>query len=428
MKEDFLHYVWKFQKFTTTQLQTIEGEPVKIISVGQHNHDAGPDFFNAKVSIGEQVWAGNVEIHIKSSDWYAHHHEKDIAYDSVILHMVWEHDAEVFVKDNSPIPTIEIKSIVDAVILQNYRKLFSKKQRWIPCEQEFPHVDDFTINNWIERLYFERLQQKSELILKELEASNNHWEAVLFNLLAKNFGLKVNGAAFYSLAQSLDFSTVKKCAEKPVELEALFLGQAGLLESINEDGYFQELQNIYRYLSHKFQLSNDAVIAPKYFRLRPPNFPTIRLSQLAMLYGEQEQLFSRIISTTKKKEFYILFEVVASQYWETHYNFGVVSAKRKKKLTKAFIDLLIINTVIPLQFSYAKYLNKDVSEELIQLASSIAKEENSIIKKFNQLKPVANTALDSQGLLQLKRKYCDNVKCLQCAVGNSILGKKESTI
>ena len=421
MKEDFLHYVWKFQKFTTTQLKTTEGALIKVLSVGQHNHDSGPDFFNAKVSIDNQLWAGNVEIHLKSSDWYAHHHEEDTAYDSVILHVVWEHDAEVFTNDNSRIPTVEVKNIINTATLNTYRKLFSKKQKWIPCEQEFSKVDVFTIHNWLERLYFERLQQKSKLILKELETSNNHWEAVLFNLLAKNFGLKVNGAAFYSMAQSLDFSIVKKCAEKPLELEALLLGQSGLLDGENEDGYFQELQKKYKYLLHKFQLSNDAVVAPKYFRLRPPNFPTIRLSQLAMLYREQKQLFSKIISTNEKEAFYDLFNVNASEYWDTHYNFGVVSAKRKKKLTKAFIDLLLINTVIPLKFCYANFIKSNISEELIRLTSSIDKEENSIINKFNQLKPVANTALHSQGFLQLKNEYCDNKQCLHCAIGNAVL-------
>ncbi|PVW16310.1 DUF2851 family protein [Marixanthomonas spongiae] len=424
MKEDFLHYAWKFQKFTTTQLKTSEGQTVKVLSVGQHNHDAGPDFFNAKVSIGEQMWAGNVEIHLKSSDWYAHHHEKDPAYDSVILHVVWEHDAAVFAKDNSAIPTVEVKNILNTATLDSYRKLFSKKQRWIACEQEFPNVEAFTIHNWLENLYFERLQQKSQLILKELKASNNHWEAVLFNLLAKNFGLKVNGAAFYSMAQSLDFSVVKKCAEKPQELEALFLGQAGLLNETNEDGYFQDLQDKYGYLSTKFKLSNADVVAPKYFRLRPPNFPTIRLSQLAMLYAGQKHLLSKIISTHNKEAFYEIFSVTASEYWNTHYNFGVVSTKRKRKLTTAFIDLLLINTVIPLKFCYANAVKKDISEELIQLASSIDKEDNSIIKKFNQLKPIAETALHSQGLLQLKKEYCDKVRCLQCAVGNAVLGKK----
>tara|TARA_R100000306_G_scaffold6864_7_gene9192 strand:- start:3406 stop:4680 length:1275 start_codon:yes stop_codon:yes gene_type:complete len=421
MKEDFLHYVWKFQKFTTSQLKTTDGQSVKVISVGQHNYDSGPDFFNAKLSIEKQLWAGNVEIHLKSSDWYVHNHEKDRAYDSVILHVVWEHDADVFTKEDSPIPTVEIKSIINTATLGKYRKLFSKKQQWIPCEPELSYVESFTVHNWLETLYFERLQQKSQLILKELEKSNNHWEAVLFNLLAKNFGLKVNGDAFYSMAQSLDFSTVKKCTEKQSELEALFLGQSGLLEGINEDGYFQELQKTYKYLVHKFQLSNDEVVMPKYFRLRPPNFPTIRLSQLAVLYAVEKQLFSKVISTSKKEDFYKMFGVTASAYWDTHYNFGVVSAKRKKKLTKAFIDLLLINTIIPLQFCYANAVKKDISEELIQLTSSIDKEENSIIKKFNQLKPVARTALHSQGLLQLKNNYCNKVKCLQCAIGNAIL-------
>ena len=422
MKEDFLHYVWKFQKFTTTQLFTTQGERIKVLAVGQHNQNAGPDFFNAKLSIDGQLWAGNVEIHLKASDWYAHHHEKDPAYDSVILHVVWEQDAEVFAKDNTTIPTLEVQNCIETNTLSTYQNLFSKKQRWIPCEEQFAEVDLFTLNNWLERLYFERLQEKSDNIVAELKQSNNHWEAVLCKLLAKNFGLKVNGDAFYSIAQSVDFSVVKKCT-KPLELEALFMGQAGLLADNLEDHYGIELQQTYRYLCHKFNLSNEAVVKPKYFRLRPPNFPTIRLSQLAMLYTEQKQLFSKTISISEKEVFYDLFDVAASAYWDTHYNFGTVSSKRKKKLTHSFIDLLLINTNIPIKFCYALSINKDISEEIIQLASSIAKEENTIIKKFNSLMPVAKTALQSQGLLQLKNKYCDQVRCLQCAVGNTILNK-----
>ena len=423
MKEDFLHYVWKFQKFTTTQLHSTQGELVNVISVGMHNHNSGPDFFNAKISIDGQLWAGNVEIHLKASDWYAHHHEKDTAYDSVILHVVWEQDAEVFTKDNASIPTIELKNCVDTKILTRYKELFAKKQRWIPCENQFSQVDSFILTNWLERLYFERLQQKSELILKELATSNNHWEAVLFKLLAKNFGLKVNGDSFYSIAQSIDFSVVKKCVQ-PLDLEALLMGQAGLLAGHNEDGYGKKLQQTYMYLCHKFNISNTEVVVPKYFRLRPPNFPTIRLSQLAMLYADQKHLFSKIISISEKNDFYTLFDVSASTYWDTHYNFGTVSSKRKKKLTKTFIDLLLINTIIPLKFCYASYLKKDISEEIIRLATSIAKEQNTIIKKFNALLPIAETALQSQGLLQLKNQYCDQIQCLQCAVGTSILNKQ----
>ena len=421
MKEDFLHYVWKFQKFSTQNLNTSEGDSIIIEKVGDHNHNSGPDFFNSKLSINHQLWAGNVEIHIKSSDWFAHRHEEDAAYDNVILHVVWEHDGEVFRKDNSVIPTLELKGVVDKNVLDNYRKLTSKQQQWIPCENEFATSDNFVFENWLERLYLERLEQKSAIIKTELKASKNDWEGLLFRLLCKNFGLKVNGDSFFSLAKSLDFTIVKKCGADTKKMEALLFGQAGLLEEQKEDSYFESLKLEYDYLKHKYKLSNSNVLVPKYFRLRPPNFPTIRLSQLASLYHQKQSLFSELLKVNSLNEYYELFDISASEYWNTHYNFGVESSKRKKKLTKKFIDLLLINTVIPLLFSYGKEIGKENSEALLKLASTITSEENSIIEKFNELRLSSKNSLQSQALLQLKNEYCTKKRCLQCAIGNAIL-------
>lgn len=425
MKEDFLHYVWKFQKFDAGEFYTSNNERLHIKNQGSHNLNSGPDFFNSQIELDGQLWAGNVEIHIKSSDWYTHSHETDPAYDNVILHVVWEHDAEIFRKNGTPIPTFVLKKHILKNTLEQYQNLFSKEKKWINCENDFASVDDFVIQNWLERLYFERLQRKEIFLLKELESSQNHWEALLFRILSKSFGLKVNGDSFFSIAKSIDFSVIKKCSQKPQELEALLMGQAGLLEEEEkEDWYFQDLKTNYEYLKHKFKLHNEGVIAPKFFRLRPPNFPSIRLSQLAMLYSVHNNLFSQIIAIKTTKDFYDLFNVRASDYWNTHYNFGVSSAERKKRLTKSFIDLLIINTIIPLKFCYAMQQGRDVSEEILQLASEISSEENSIVKKFNSLKKVSTNAYQSQALLELKSEYCAKNKCLQCAIGNSIVGYK----
>src|SRR5690554_5012552 len=268
MKEDFLHYVWKFQKFRKTGFSSTDGETLHIRNPGSHNQHAGPDFFNAQLELNRQLWAGNVEIHIKSSDWYAHGHEKDAAYDNVILHVVWEHDAEVFRKDGTTIPTFVVKDFIVPETVSQYQNLFSKQKKWINCENELADVDDFIVDNWLERLYFERLERKEVLLHRELQASQNHWEALLFRLLCKNFGLKVNGDSFFSIAQSIPFQVVRKCSHNSEELEALLLGQAGLLDREIEDGYFLELKAKYAYLKHKFALDNRSVIAPKYFRLR----------------------------------------------------------------------------------------------------------------------------------------------------------------
>lgn len=423
MKEDFLHYVWKFQKFEVGEFYTSNNENLHIKKQGSHNLNSGPDFFNAQVELDGQLWAGNVEIHIKSSDWYAHSHETDAAYDGVILHVVWEHDVEVFRKDGSAIPTFVIKKHIPKNTLEQYKKLFSKEKKWINCESDFENVTDFILENWLERLYFERLQKKQTLLLKELEDSQNHWESLLFRMLCKNFGLIVNGESFFSIAKSIDFSIVKKCSQHQQDLEALLLGQAGLLEGEMEDWYFKMLKEKYEYQKHKFQLQNENVISPKFFRLRPPNFPTVRLAQFAMLYFKQNNLFSQVIAKQNLTDFYELFSVCGSEYWNTHYNFGIVSLERKKQVTKSFVALLIINTVIPLKFCYATQQGKDVSEELLKLASEISSEENTIVNKFNSLKKCSKNAYQSQALLQLKNEYCDKNKCLQCAIGNSIIGR-----
>tara|TARA_R100000935_G_scaffold1847_3_gene5553 strand:- start:9073 stop:10347 length:1275 start_codon:yes stop_codon:yes gene_type:complete len=423
MKEDFLHYVWKYQKLCTSKLHTVTGDEVVVIHPGQHNFNSGPDFFNAQVKINDQLWAGNVELHLKSSDWYAHGHETNIAYDSIILHVVWEHDSDVFNKNQETYDTLQLKNYVKKAALKSYDTLFSTEQKWINCESQFHTVHGFVLENWLERLYFERLEQKSEQILQQLAQNNNHWEALLFQMLAKNFGLKVNGESFFSIASSVDFSIVQKCRTNVFDLEALLFGQAGLLEKEPTDEYFKILQLKYTYLTHKFQLDNTSVIAPKFFRLRPPNFPTLRLSQLAALYTEKEHLFSTVLESKTKEEFYEIFHAKATPYWNTHFNFGVPASKRGKTLTKNFIDLLLINTVIPIKFCYAQSQNKDISEELIQLAASVSKEENTIVHGFNTLRPSAHNAMDSQALIQLKNKYCDLKKCLDCAVGNSLLNR-----
>ncbi len=423
MQEDFLHHIWKFQKFSKVALKTEEEEAIEIVHQGSHNLHSGPDFFSAQIRIGDQLWVGNVEIHLKSSDWYAHHHEIDKAYDNVILHVVWEHDVEVFRKDNTVIPTLVLKHRVDNFALAKYNTLFSNKRQWIACEEDFPEVDDFLLENWMERLYFERLENKSNVILELLKTSKNDWEAVFFQMLAKNVGLKNNGEAFFSMAQSFDFSVLRKIQKNQIQVESLFFGQAGLLETAIEDPYVNQLKKEYGFLKNKFKLQNNQVAPVQFFRLRPVNFPTIRLAQLASVYSANEQLFSKIISVKTKEEIYALFDVSASNFWDTHFHFSSVSAPRKKRLTKAFIDLMIINTIVPLLFCYGKHTGKENPETLITLMTSIKKEENTIVSRYNTLNPVAENALHSQALIELKTNYCDKKKCLQCAVGSHLIRK-----
>jgi hypothetical protein len=423
MQEDFLHYIWQHKKMDIIHLKTTQYETLEVVSVGQHNTNSGPDFFNAKLKISDQLWAGNVEIHLKSSDWFVHNHETDKAYDNVILHVVWEHDTEIFRKDNSIIPTLELKHFADTQVFHNYNKLLSSKNKWINCESDFPEVDNFIIDSWLERLYIERLERKSKTIETLLQDSKNDWEAVLFKMLAKNFGLKVNGDAFFSMANAIDYSVIRKLQSNQTALEALFFGQAGLLEDDVQESYFLELKKEYRFLKQKFQLNNTEVIPIQFFRLRPQNFPTLRLSQLATLYSLHANLFSEITETNSQKELYKLFHVATSSFWETHFSFGKESKSSEKKIAKPFIDLLLINTIIPIKFAYARYQGKDINDALLELIQHIPSEKNSIVSAFNSLKKVSNTALQSQALIQLKTEYCDKNKCVQCAIGNALIIK-----
>jgi len=422
MKEDFLHYLWRFRKFDTLNLKTSNEQEITIVSVGQYLQQAGPDFFNAQIIIGNQKWAGNVEIHLKSSDWYVHHHEKDAAYENVILHVVWEHDTEVFSKNNSEIPVLELKNYVDKAVLNNYQRLLTPKS-WIFCEKQLREVDDFVFKNWQERLFFERLERKSKAIYELLEETNNDWEAVLFCMLAKNFGLNTNGEVFLKIAQSIPFSVIRKESFEVENLEALLLGKAGLLDADKEDTYFKDLKFRYFYLLHKYQLDSKSEGQVQFFKHRPDNFPTIRLSQLAHLYHIHQNLFSKINSVSSVTTIYELFQLSTSVYWENHYQFDKESPKKIKKLSKSFVDLVLINTIIPIQFAYAKSLGKETTEDLMAMQAEVAPEKNAIIDKFDSFGIKAINAFDTQSLLQLKNEYCTGGRCLDCAIGMELLKK-----
>lgn len=420
MKESFLHYLWQFKKFSFSELQTTEGLPITILHSGNYLQQAGPDFFNAQLIIGTQKWAGSVEIHLKSSDWYVHHHETDAAYNNVILHVVWEHDADVFRKNNTEIPVLELKNYVDAEILSHYQKLLSAKN-WINCENELSTIDSFTLSNWKEKLFLERLEERSNEIEELLVTTANDWEAVFFLFLAKSFGLNVNGFVFFELMQSIPYEIIRKEQSDVVQLEALFLGRAGLLETDKEDVYFKELKKRWNYLQQKYQLPKIILQPVHFFKLRPDNFPTIRLAQLAQLISQEPQLFHKSMHVQKVNDFYQLFAIAPSVYWENHYVFDKQSASKRKKLSKSFIDLVIINAVLPFLFAFHRYQNSDNTEQLLAVASQIEPEKNVIIDKFSSFGLSCNTSYDTQALLQLKKHYCDFNRCLSCAIGQKLI-------
>jgi hypothetical protein len=422
MKEDFLHHVWQHKKFAVTKLQTTTGESIQILNSGQFLQLAGPDFFNAQLVIGNQKWAGNIEIHLKSSDWYLHQHEKDAAYDSVILHVVWEYDTPVFRENNTEIPTVELKKYVPLEEVHKYQSLVATKT-WIYCENQTAQIPSFVFDHWLTRLYFERLERKSAEIEKLLSDSNNDWEAVLFCMLAKNFGLNTNGLAFLYMAKGIPFSVIRKEAFSLEKLEALFFGQANMLSYDFQDQYAKNLSQEYDYLAHKYNLKEKGYASVAFFKHRPDNFPTIRLAQLAALYHKEHNLFSKLMQTNTLSELYSLFNVSVSEYWDTHYNFDKISSKKRKKISTSFIDLLILNTIVPLKFAYDKFRNQANEETLLSIVEAIPSEKNAIIQKFKEIGVISTSAFESQALLQLKNEYCEAKKCLQCAIGLQLLKK-----
>lgn len=384
---------------------------------------AGPDFFNAKISIAGQLWAGNVEIHVKSSDWHAHGHEKDPAYENVILHVVWEKDVPVYRKGQNEIPTLELKGYVAESLLEEYRNLLDKEgKRFINCERDLAHMDGFIVGNWLERLYFERLERKSKQVEERLNRTKNDWEQVLFSLLLQNFGSTINKDSFASLAQVLDYTIIRKIQNDPFKTESVFFGLMGLLEDDFTDQYYIKLKKEYDYLAAKFDFDRTAVLKPDFFKLRPANFPTLRLSQLAHIYAQHPNLFSKVVQTWDLEDFYAIFRVSASSYWDTRYTFGKSSKKVfKKRPSKSFVHLLLINTILPLKLCYGQRKGIDVNDKIISLISQLKKEENHIIKGFSNVGVKAKNAMESQAIIQLYSEYCTKNRCLQCAIGGTLL-------
>jgi len=422
MKEEFLHYIWKYKLYQNKKLQTHTGEPVEIINHGIHNFDSGPDFFNAKIRIGDTIWVGNVEMHIKSSDWNLHNHNTDKAYDNVILQVVVNHDVNVLRTNGQEIPTLQIKFNND--LLNNYQSLI-KKDTWAACEDYLDSVDRFKLNVWLEKLTIERLEQKSDRINNILAQVNNSWETAFYYQLARNFGFKLNSDPFELLAKSLALNTISKHKDNLFQIEALLFGQAGFLDEIDGDEYYLNLQKEYLYLQRKFNIKSIEKHLWKFLRSRPRNFPTIRIAQFAKLVYESKSMFSKILEIDKIEALYDLFIVKPSEYWDTHYIFNKTSIIKSKSLGKSAVEIILINTVIPFLFVYGKAKGQyRYQEKAIDLLENIKAEKNSIISNWDNLGIKSKSAFDTQALIQLKNNYCNQKKCLNCQIGNAIINCK----
>ncbi len=420
MKEKLLQYIWQFQYFNKNELTTTDGNVLQIIHQGNLNTNQGADFSEAKVKIGNTVWAGNIELHIKSSDWNLHNHSSDKNYSNVILHVVWQHDKEIKDISGNALPSLELQSRISNLLLDKYEKLMNVFL-FIPCENHAHTISDITLISWKQRLLAERMEVKSAVIISYLQQNNFHWEETFWWLIAKNFGAKVNSEGFEKIAQSIPVSILAKHKSQIHQLEALLFGQAGLLQKSFTEDYPVMLQKEYRFYQIKYKLQ-----APKielfFLRMRPANFPTIRLAQLAMLVNQSSHLFSKIISEENLRDVKKLLNVTANDYWHYHYVFDETSSYKNKNLGEQMINNILINTIIPILFTYGIYHSEEkYKEKAITWLEEIASEKNTITKGFEVLKFSNKNSFDSQSYIQLKNEYCNNKRCLECAVGNALL-------
>ncbi len=415
--EEFLQYIWENRLFSVDNLKTVNDEPLGIINVGKRNTDSGPDFFNAKIKIDNTIWVGNIEIHKNASDWNKHNHQSNKAYNNVILHVVENSDLPIFRSNGEEIPVFVLK--YPAHLKTNYQYLLDAKT-WIACENQFHKIDPIILQLGFNRLMIERLENKTDEILTRLQQNKNDWNTTFYQMLARMFGFKVNAEPFELLAKSLPLEVLAKHKSSLFQIEALLFGNSGLLnDQLLGDEYYLNLRDEYSFLYKKYQLKGIESHLWKFMRLRPGNFPTVRISQFAALTHRSNGLFSRIIEIEDLDILKKLFKVQASEYWNLHYSFNKNSTRNSiKELGETSVDMLIINVVIPFLFVYGEKQNKEyLKNRALEFLEKLPSEQNSIIEKWGKLGVNARSAFESQALLQLKNKFCERKKCLNCQIG-----------
>ncbi|WP_242927580.1 DUF2851 family protein [Pontibacter vulgaris] len=422
MKEEFLHYIWQHQYFDKADLATVEGEPVQVVRVGFYNTDSGPDFKEAKLRIGEVEWAGSIEIHLRASDWQRHGHEADQKYDQIILHVVWEDDAPITRTDGSLIPTIALKGKIDLQLLNKYKQL-QLSQHTIPCENYWPLIPEITKTMMLERALVERLEQKGEEVLQVYQSYGNDWEQTAYHILCKGFGFKINQEAFERLAKALPLSVVRR-QQSMFQVEALLYGMAGFLEIPEAKVYVQQLAKEFSFLQHKYKLGEKGLQRHhwNFLRMRPANFPTVRLAQLAAILFQPQAFFSKVLTAQTIKEYEVLFMVPVSAYWQQHYDIGKPTKALQAGMGKSSAHNLIINVAVPLLAAYANYTGeRSYLEKAIELLEKVKEASNKYTRLYEELGWSAKSAADNQAALGLFRNYCQPVNCLYCSIGNKIL-------
>ncbi len=426
MQESLLHHLWGLQYFDKKDLRTTQGEAVELFDPGILNTHAGPDFSNARLRIGPIHWVGNVEIHTQSSGWLDHHHDADPAYDSVILHVVWKEDKFIVRRDGTPLPTLELRERVHESLILNYRQLVGSSFS-IPCQRTFPLVESLTKTAMVTKALVHRLERKADEVQSVLTLNGNNWEETTYQLLARAFGFKINSDPLFQLARAVPQKLVQKLHQL-IQTEALLFGQAGFLEAPKGDAYYINLRREYRLLAHKHSLADGRMSKSqwKFLRLRPPNFPSLRLAQFSALVFYRKALFSDILEMRTVNEFVSFLTVPTSDYWIDHYQFSKVAASRGHALGRGSIDVIIVNAVVPLLAAYARRMDDQrFMDRAIHLLEQLPPEENSITRRWADLGLPARNSHDAQGQIELFNTFCQRKRCLQCTIGTAIIRPPE---
>ncbi|MBX2965644.1 MAG: DUF2851 family protein [Cyclobacteriaceae bacterium] len=422
MTESFLHYLWQFQYFDKKELQTDSGEPVQVLHPGIRNTHAGPDFSDAKIRIGSIEWRGSVEIHIAASGWTDHRHDNDAAYEKVVLHVVWENDKPIVRSDGSSMSTLELKNRVDPLLWNKFKKLLTCPDS-IPCASSWGRVNDIVKLSMLDKTLAQRLEAKAGVVLSMLEKNRSDWEETAYQLLGKNFGFKVNADSFLRLTETIPFNIIRKHINNTIQVEALLFGQAGFLDKTNVDEYSGLLMREYALLGKKYNLESKQLHQSqwRFLRLRPANFPGVRLAQFAALLIKNGSIFSSIIETVSYDELYARFAVTQSAYWQTHYRFGK-QAEQVPSIGKNSIQNLIINTAIPLLVAYGiRQDDQRYMERALDWLQHLPAEKNTITRQWSELGYNVKTAFDSQALIELYNNFCLKRRCLDCTIGTSLI-------
>ncbi|MFT6865317.1 MAG: hypothetical protein ACJA08_000134 [Cyclobacteriaceae bacterium] len=423
MDEYFLHFLWKYQKFAMLPLTLATGELLSVLKPGFHNHNSGPDFLEGKIKIDEIEWSGSIEIHHKASDWYLHGHQHDPAYHNVVLHVVWIDDKPVSYPNGQPIPTLVLSKFTDRNLEQQYRA-YINQPKTIRCDTFLESLPNIHKTAMLDHALTDRLEAKANLVLKTLEETNNDWEETAYRLLGRNFGFSLNKEPFETLTQILPFKVIAKHLGHPKQIFALIFGSAGFLEE-HSDEYQKELSVEYQFLSKKYKLDSPLLRHHwKYSKLRPANFPTVRLAQFATFLIIQKNLFSFFID---KKEIKILksgFSIALDEYWDKHYDFGRSLKTGTNHFGEASADNILINTVVPLLAAYSKEISdSDLIERAIEILSSLKEEKNRITRAWADVGIKCSSAFDSQAVIQQFNEFCVKKKCLHCNIGVAILNR-----